>query len=153
VVSPLIGRDDELTRLVDLLRRHRALTLTGPAGAGKTRLAIDLAARQTEPVWYVDFSPIDDPALVAPTCATATNVALAPGDDAVRSIADTLASRHGLLVLDTCEHVLSATAQLASTVLRRLPLCGSWRPAGGRWASPANSPGRSRRSRFHRPTP
>ena len=120
-LSPLIGRDAELTRLVDLLHGHRALTLTGPAGAGKTRLAIDLAARRTEPVWYVDFSPIDDPALVAPTCAAATAVTLTPGDDAVRSIADTLASRHGLLLLDTCEHVLSAAAELASTVLRAAP--------------------------------
>jgi predicted ATPase/DNA-binding SARP family transcriptional activator len=120
-LSPLIGRDAELTRLVDLLHGHRALTLTGPAGAGKTRLAIDLAARRTEPVWYVDFSPIDDPALVAPTCAAATTVTLTPGEDAVRSIADTLASRHGLLLLDTCEHVLSAAAELASTVLRAAP--------------------------------
>jgi predicted ATPase/DNA-binding SARP family transcriptional activator len=120
-LSPLIGRDAELSRLVNQLHDHRALTLTGPAGAGKTRLAIDLAASRTEPVWYVDFSPISDPALVAPTCAAATDVALAPGDDAVRSIADTLASRHGLLVLDTCEHVLSAAANLASTVLRAAP--------------------------------
>lgn len=120
-LSPLIGREAELTRLVDLLEGHRALTLTGPAGAGKTRLAIDLARHRPGPVWYVDLSPIDDPALVAPTCASATGVTVAPGDDPARAIAETLASQRGLLVLDTCEHVLAAAGQVASTVLRAAP--------------------------------
>ena len=120
-VSGLIGRDSELTRLAELLGGHRALTLTGPAGAGKTRLALALAARDSERVWYVDFSPIDDPALVGATCATATGVTLAPGDDPAQVIADTLAAQRGLLVLDTCEHVLTAAGQLASRVLRAAP--------------------------------
>jgi predicted ATPase/DNA-binding SARP family transcriptional activator len=120
-VSALIGRDAELTRLVALLDSHRALTLTGPAGAGKTRLAIDLAARRAGSVWYVDLSPIDDPALVAPTCASATGVTVAPGEEPASAIADTLASQHGLVVLDTCEHVLAAAGQVASTVLRAAP--------------------------------
>jgi predicted ATPase len=117
-LSPLIGRDDELSRLRDLLAAHRALTLTGPAGAGKTRLAIGLATSTDEQVWYVDLSPIEDPSLVASACAAATGVAIAPGDDAARSIADTLATQHGLLVLDTCEHVLATAGQVAATVLR-----------------------------------
>jgi predicted ATPase/DNA-binding SARP family transcriptional activator len=120
-LSPLIGRDDELTRLQDLLAAHRALTLTGPAGAGKTRLAIALASSTGEQVWYVDLSPVEDPSLVAPACAAATGVTIAPGDDGARTIADTLATQQGLLVLDTCEHVLGAAAQLASTVLRSGP--------------------------------
>ena len=80
-LSPLIGRDAEVVRLIELLDSHRALTLTGPAGAGKTRLAIALATQRTDAVWYVDFSPIDDPGLVGPTCAAATGVALTPGDE------------------------------------------------------------------------
>ena len=56
------ARDEQITRLEHLLERHRAVTLTGPAGAGKTRLAIEVAARQPAAVCYVDFSPIDDPA-------------------------------------------------------------------------------------------
>lgn len=117
-LSPLIGRDAQLARLVELLDSHRALILTGPAGAGKTRLAIALAAQRTDSIWYVDLSPIEDPALVGATCASAAGVALAPGDDAAQSIADALASQHGVLVLDTCEHVLNAAGQLAATVLR-----------------------------------
>jgi predicted ATPase/DNA-binding SARP family transcriptional activator len=120
-VSPLIGRDAELIRLVDLLEHHRALTLTGPAGAGKTRLAIDLATRQPRPVWYVDLSPIDDPALAAPTVAAAAGVSVAPGDDPVHAIAEAVASQHALLVLDTCEHLATSVAQLASAVLRSGP--------------------------------
>ncbi|HEY5876663.1 MAG TPA: BTAD domain-containing putative transcriptional regulator, partial [Ilumatobacteraceae bacterium] len=120
-LSPLIGRDAEVARLIELLDSHRALTLTGPAGAGKTRLAIALATHRTDAVWYVDFSPIDDPALVGAICAAATGVALTPGDDAAQAVADTLAGQRGVLVLDTCEHVLTAAGQLAATVLRTAP--------------------------------
>ena len=120
-LSPLIGRDAEVARLIELLDSHRALTLTGPAGAGKTRLAIALATQRTDAVWYVDFSPIDDPAFVGATCAAATGVALTPGDDAAQAVADTLAGQRGVLVLDTCEHVLTAAGQLAATVLRTAP--------------------------------
>ena len=123
-VSPLIGRDAQLVRLEQLLDGHRAVTLTGPAGAGKTRLAIEVAARSRRPVCYVDFSPIDDPGLVAPTVAAAAGVTITPGDDPVTSIAETLASRDVLLVLDTCEHVVAAVARLASAVLRRRSRCG-----------------------------
>ena len=72
-------------------------------------------------VWYVDFSPIDDPAFVGATCAAATGVTLTPGDDAAQAVADTLAAQRGVLVLDTCEHVLAAAGQLAATVLRTAP--------------------------------
>jgi predicted ATPase/DNA-binding SARP family transcriptional activator len=119
-VSPLIGRDDELARLSDLFEHHRAITLTGPAGAGKTRLAIDLAAGRSGHVCYVDFSPIDDPALVPAAVAAAAGVTIAPGDDPVASIAEALSSQQGelLVVLDTCEHLVTAVARLASAILR-----------------------------------
>jgi predicted ATPase len=120
-LTRLIGREMQLARLEQLLDGHRAVTLTGPAGAGKTRLAIEVATRSGRPVCYVDFSPIDDPGLVAPTVAAAVAVTVTPGDDAMTSIAETLASRDVLLVLDTCEHVVAPVAQLASAVLRAAP--------------------------------
>ena len=120
-VSTLIGRDAELARLDQLLDQHRVLTLTGPAGAGKTRLAIDLSARRAGSVWYVDLSPIDQPSLAAPTVATAAGVSVAPGGDPVEAIASTLAGQHGLLVLDTCEHLVASVARLASAVLHAGP--------------------------------
>ena len=116
-VTPLIGRDAQLSRVEQQMGGHRLVTLTGPAGAGKTRLAIEVAARNPEPVCYVDFSPIDDPGLVAATVAAAAGVTIKPGDDPVDAITDTLASRDLLLVLDTCEHVVGAVAQLVSATL------------------------------------
>jgi predicted ATPase/DNA-binding SARP family transcriptional activator len=120
-VSALIGRDHELDRLQDLLTQHRAVTLTGPAGAGKTRLAIELARRDRRSVCYVDFSPIDDPGLVASTVAAAAGVTVGPGDDVIASVTDTLAARELLLVLDTCEHVVGAAAQFAAALLHAAP--------------------------------
>jgi predicted ATPase/DNA-binding SARP family transcriptional activator len=120
-IAPLIGRDTELARLDELLGRHRLLTLTGPAGAGKTRLAIDLASRSPRPACYVDFSPIDDPALVAPTVAAAAGVTVTPGEDPVASVATALAPQDLLLVLDTCEHLVGGIGRLASAVLRAAP--------------------------------
>ena len=134
-VSVLVGRDEQITRLEHLVERHRAVTLTGPAGAGKTRLAIEVAARNPRQICYVDFSPIDDPALVVPTVAAAAGVTITPGDDPVTAIIEALASRgEVLVVLDTCEHVVGAAAQLASAALRTAPgvrvLATSRRPLG-----------------------
>jgi predicted ATPase len=120
-LTPLIGREMQLARIEQLQEGHRAVTLTGPAGAGKTRLAIEVAARSGRPVCYVDFGPIDDPALVAPTVAAAIGVTVTPGEDPLTSIADALASRDVLLVLDTCEHLVDPVAHLASAVLRAAP--------------------------------
>jgi predicted ATPase/DNA-binding SARP family transcriptional activator len=119
-VSRLIGRDAELQRLSELLDEHRAITLTGPGGAGKTRLGIGLAARSAASVVYVDFSPLDNPILVAPTVAAAAGVTVAPGEDPIAAISETLSSqpRELLLVLDTCERVVAAVARLASAVLQ-----------------------------------
>ncbi len=120
-LSPLIGRASELARLAELVAGHRLVTLTGPAGAGKSRLAVDVADAQTRPVTYVDFSPIDDQSLVFPTVANALGVTLAPGDDAGRAVADALTNETALLVLDTCEHVVAAAAQLVATILQSAP--------------------------------
>ena len=119
-VSRLIGRDAELLRLSELLDAHRSITLTGPGGAGKTRLGIGLAASRAASVVYVDFSPLDNPTLVAPTVAAAAGVTVAPGEDPIAAIGETLSSQPGelLLVLDTCEHVVAAVARLASAVLQ-----------------------------------
>ena len=143
-LSPLIGRDDELEQLHVLLNQQRVMTLVGPAGAGKTRLGIGLAARQTMSVVYVDLSPIDDPTLVAPSVAAASGVTIKPGDDPVRALCEVLGAQTALLVLDTCEHQSYPVAQLASAVLQAAPgvrvLATSRRPLGLKgeytWAVP-----------------
>ena len=78
-LTALIGRDTEVSRVRDLMARSRLVTLTGPGGAGKTRLAIDIAGREAAngQVWYVDLSSIDLPELVASTVAGALGALMA----------------------------------------------------------------------------
>jgi predicted ATPase/DNA-binding SARP family transcriptional activator len=122
-LTALIGRDTEVGRVRDLLARSRLVTLTGPGGAGKTRLAIDIAAREAANgrVWYVDLSSVDLPELVASAVAGALGATTGPNEDAGDVVASALAAETGLLVLDTCEHVLAGASKLASTVLHRAP--------------------------------
>ena len=119
-VTALVGRDIELARIRKLLDRSRIVTLTGPAGAGKSRLALEVAAARAleTDVWFVDLAAVADPDVVAATVAAALAVPIAPGEDAATSVASSLASRSGLLVLDTCEHVVGAAALLAGRILR-----------------------------------
>lgn len=120
-VTALVGRDIELARIRKLLDRSRIVTLTGPPGTGKSRLALEVAsARALETdVWFVDLAAVADPDVVATTLAAALAVPIAPGEDAVTSVASSLACRNGLLVLDTCEHVVGAVAVLSGRVLRQ----------------------------------
>jgi predicted ATPase/DNA-binding winged helix-turn-helix (wHTH) protein len=121
-VSELIGRDEEISEIVNLVAGHRLVTLTGAGGIGKTTLALALA-RELLPhfadgVWLVEFSPIADLGLVPATVAAAVGLDLGGGDASTQSVARALASQRLLLVLDTCEHVIDAAAALAETVLR-----------------------------------
>jgi non-specific serine/threonine protein kinase len=101
------------------------LTLTGPGGVGKTRLALviaaDIAAHFADGVIWVDLTPLADRALVPTTVARAVGLVLTPGTPVPEAIAQHLQSRHMLLLLDNCEHVLVEIATLISTVLRSCP--------------------------------
>lgn len=135
-VTALVGRDIEVARIRKLLERSRIVTLTGPAGAGKSRLALEVAAARkvSTDVWFVDLAGVADPDVVAASVASALAVPIVPGDDAASSVAASLASCTGLLVLDTCEHVVRAAAQLAGRILRQAAevrvLATSRRPLG-----------------------
>ncbi len=117
--TSLIGRQKDLDDLDDLIARTRLLSLTGPGGAGKTRLACELTSRHPERIsWFVDLSVLSHDGLVAPTVARAVGAPVTPDHDVVQAIVDKLGTTTGLLVLDNCEHVVEAAAELASRLLR-----------------------------------
>lgn len=108
--TPLIGRERELAELLDLARGHRLVTLTGPGGTGKTRLALaaaaELADERPDGAWWVPLAAVRDPALVIPTVAQAIG---ASGE-----LAEHLRDKRLLLVLDNLEQVLDAAAELGA---------------------------------------
>jgi predicted ATPase len=122
--SSFVGRRHELAELTALLRRGRLLTLAGTGGAGKTRLALELA-RSVEGS-YADGAVLAElaparPASVPTAVAAALDVQALPGQELDEAVAGFLAGREVLLVLDNCEHVLAAAAALAGGLLRAAP--------------------------------
>ncbi|MGC2379348.1 MAG: adenylate/guanylate cyclase domain-containing protein, partial [Mycobacterium sp.] len=124
-LTNFVGRGPQLTEVRKLLTDSRLVTLTGAGGVGKTRLAVQvanqLADEYSDGVWYVDLAPITDPAVVPVTMARALGLPDQPG----RSIMDTLLrfvrDRQLLVVLDNCEHLLDACAEMVIALLGRAP--------------------------------
>ncbi len=124
-LTSFIGREKEMAEVKRLLSTAYLVTLTGSGGAGKTRLALQVAAdvldHYPNGVWLVEFAPITDPALVPKTVAFALSVPEQPGRDITETLVDALRSKALLLVLDNCEHLLTACADLAAALLRACP--------------------------------
>ena len=124
-VTTFVGRDAEVSAIAELLGESRMLTLTGAGGCGKTRLALE-AARNLEGdfrdgIWWVDLAPIVDPVLVAARVANVVGVREAPGRPARDAVIEHLRSRHAVLIVDNCEHLLDACAELCSALLAGCP--------------------------------
>ena len=139
-LTSFVGRAGPVREVAGLLAEHRLVTVTGPGGAGKTRLAAEVARRVAgrfaDGAWLVELAPVADPALVATAVAAALGVREQPGVPAAEAVARVLARQQLLLVLDNCEHVIGAAAELCAGLLGALMTCGSWRPAGSRWRWP-----------------
>jgi predicted ATPase len=123
--SSFVGRGEELSELTSLLRRTRLLTLSGTGGAGKTRLALELARNASSSyeagAALVELSAQADATLIPDAIAAALDVRALGTQDVVEALIDFLSPRTLLLVLDNCEHVLAATASVADTLLRSAP--------------------------------
>ena len=124
-LSSFVGREKELAEVERLLENNRLLTLTGSGGCGKTRLALAAASEQVEGfedgVWFVELAPLADPSLVAQAVASTSGVREQPGRAPTETLSDYLGSKKVLLVLDNCEHLIEACAELAEALLRSCP--------------------------------
>ncbi|HMA34457.1 MAG TPA: AAA family ATPase [Chloroflexia bacterium] len=123
--TSFVGRRDELATIARLLHEGRLVTLTGPGGTGKTRLALQAALAETGRfaggVWLVELAALGQPGLVAETIAAALALPDRPGLALADRLAALLAARPRLLVLDNCEHRLDECARLAAELLARCP--------------------------------
>ena len=123
-MSDLVGREARLSDVSDLVAAHRLVTLIGIGGVGKTRLGLELGrrllAKFADGVWLVELGPLLRPELVLPTIASVLGLAEAGPATPERLVA-ALASKNLLLLLDNCEHVIDAAAQMAEAMLRAAP--------------------------------
>jgi predicted ATPase/DNA-binding CsgD family transcriptional regulator len=125
-LTRFVGREAELSEAAALLGEARLLTLTGPGGAGKTRLAVRLAASVTEHfpdgVWFVDFSPLPGGEFVWDEVANTLGVSgSGPGTTVAEALGRHLTAHRALVVLDNCEHVVASAADVAAKLLAAAP--------------------------------
>ena len=123
-LSSFVGRQAEREQLTGMVRDNRLVTVVGPGGTGKTRLAIEvgngLVPEMAHGAWFADLSPLTDPALVLPTAAAALQVRADPARELIDEVADQLVDRELLLVLDNFEQLMEAAGTVAE-LLARLP--------------------------------
>jgi hypothetical protein len=123
--SSFVGREAQLARVCDLLHSSRLVTLTGPGGTGKTRLALRAAAdeveRRPDGAWFVDLAPLREPAAILPEVVSVLAVAKEPERGSLEALAEGLARHFLLLILDNCEHLIEACANLVDRLLRACP--------------------------------
>jgi len=120
-ITNFIGRVKEVKEIIQLMRENRLITLTGVGGVGKTRLAIQSSRSLLEEfddgVWWVELAPLRDETLVPQTVARTLGVRESPAQTLTKSLITFLSERQLLLVLDNCEHLITACAQFAQDLL------------------------------------
>ena len=119
--TSFIGRESEVAELQGAVKAHRLVTLTGVGGVGKTRLALEVAARLADEfpdgVWFFELAAVTDPAAVSDAVAAVLGITQQPGKTVSESVAAALEGRLRLLVFDNCEHVVDSAADLVEAIL------------------------------------
>jgi class 3 adenylate cyclase len=120
-VSRFVGREDELRRVADALAGSRLVTLTGVGGVGKTRLALQAAAdavtSHPDGVWLVELAGLVEPDMVAEAAASTLGVAAVMGTPVRQALSEFVAARRMMVVVDNCEHLIDAAAELAELLV------------------------------------
>ena len=120
-LTSFVGRDQALAEVAGLLERNRLVTVTGPGGSGKTRLAAEVARRVADRfadgVWLAELAPVRDPEQVPSAVAVVLGIREQPGETTEDTLVRALAGQQLLLVLDNCEHVVEAAAGLCAGLL------------------------------------
>lgn len=124
-LTGFVGRETERQALIEMIQVHRLVTVTGPGGAGKTRLTLEVA-REVAPAcpddgWFVDLTPVTDPELVMAAVAAVVGVAEPQGATMTEAVIAALVGRQAILVLDNCEHVLSGVIPCVDRLLAACP--------------------------------
>ena len=120
-LTSFIGRDGPVREVTGLLADHRLVTVTGPGGSGKTRLAArvakQVASRFVDGVWLIELASVADAEQVSSAVAATLGIREEPGTPAAEALARVLARQQVLLVMDNCEHVIGVAAQLCARLL------------------------------------
>lgn len=124
-LTSFVGREAEMGEVREIVVRNKLVTLTGAGGVGKTRLAIQVAALLAsdfaDGAWYVDLAPLTDPELVPIATARSLGLPDQPGSSPEKSLLQFIGDRQMLVVLDNCEHLLDASADLTGALLGGCP--------------------------------
>ena len=124
-LTSFVGREQDIADTKAFVARHRLLTLVGSGGVGKTRLAVQAGAelldQHPDGVWFVDFAPIADPALVSSVTAQVLGMSQHAGGRIDEALPSWLKRKRLLIIFDNCEHVLEPVARLASAILQTAP--------------------------------
>jgi non-specific serine/threonine protein kinase len=124
-LTTFIGRENEISAIKQRLWTTRLLTLSGPGGCGKTRLALriagDLLDAFSHGVWWIDLASLADPNLITPTIATALGLRAGASHASLEALIAYLRVKQTLLILDNCEHLIEACAQVIHALLQTCP--------------------------------
>ena len=124
-ISQFVGREREIAELREVIQAERLVTLTGTGGSGKTRLALEVAFGLLDEfpdgAWFVDLAPVADPDLVPTAVLSALGLDESPNRPATEVLTDHVGSARALILLDNCEHLVQACADLADRLLETCP--------------------------------
>ena len=124
-LTSFVGRENEITELKQELESHRLVTLTGSGGTGKTRLSLQVAADLLDQfqhgVWFIELAPLTDPDLIPQTILSAIGISEQSNKTPLDILKEYLHEKKTLIVLDNCEHLVSASAQVVNALLNAAP--------------------------------